>query len=335
MNLKDVSIPLRRKNGIPLYIQIKEGIRKILEAAPGSEEVLLPAQRDLAARLGVSRNTVSMAYAELEREQLVSSNVGKGTLVIGPARRLESRYRHDRLVKAIEHSVEEALSLGFTVDEYSEAVQEFVREKREILSHIRLVFIECNREQLTYFSEHLMLGAGVTITPTLLSDIRENQRKALAEMNSPDIVVTSFYHVEELEGLLAGRGAPLVGVNLQPEMSTIVRIARIPSGARIGLLAASKQFLDEINSTLLTMGIDARRVTQCVSGSPDKVLRFVDGVDAIIVSPSRRRSVEAIVADKPLVEFLFAPDKGSVNNLRVALLELRKQRTEETSKESI
>ncbi|MBN2584975.1 MAG: GntR family transcriptional regulator [Planctomycetes bacterium] len=331
MNLENFVTPLQRKSGIPLYIQIKEGIRKVLESSPTTEEILLPAQRDLAARLGVSRNTVSMAYAELEREQLVSSNVGKGTLVTGPARRLESRHRRERLMKAIEHSVEEALSLGFSVDEYSEAAETFIREKRELLSHIRLVFVECNREQLTYFSEHLMLDAGVTITPVLLSAIHENPEQTLAEIKSADIVVTSFYHVDELEGLLPTDGPPLVGVNLQPEMSTIVRIARIPSNAKIGLLGASKEFIDEMATTLLTMGIDSRRVSQCVSSAPDKMLHFVDSVDAIIVSPSRRRSIETVAADKPLVEFLFAPDKGSVNNLRVALLELRKRRTEERS----
>lgn len=331
MDPADIHIPLQRRGGIPLYLQIKEGLRKILQGLPPGSEVLLPAQRDLAHHLGVSRNTVSMAYADLEREQLVESRVGRGTLVTGPATRLESRNRREGLLRAIEHSVEEALSLGFTVDEYSAAVETFVREKREMLSQIRLVFVECNREQLTYFSDHLMLDS-VVITPMLLSAIRQDPKKACSEFASADIVVTSFYHFDELERLLAHGSTPLVGINLQPEMATIVQIARLPGSARIGLLAASKEFLGEIANALRTMGIEARRVTECALRDPDRVSRFIHSVEAVVVSPSRRVEAEALIGDRPLVEFLFAPDQGSINNLRVALLELRKKRKEDSSK---
>ena len=52
-------------------------------------------------------------------------------------------------------------------------------------------------------------------------------------------------------------------------------------------------------------------------------------MDTLISSPSRRKEVEALAGDKPVAEFLFAPDKGSVNNIRISLFELKRKRKEQ------
>ena len=329
METKDFYVPLQRKNGMPLHVQIGRAIRdRLLKQAP-AEEVLLPPQRDLAKQLGVSRNTVAIAYAELERQGLVLSRVGKGTLVVDSANKMEGRTRREAVLKVIERSAEEALALGLTLDEYANAVRGYLREKSKMLRHIRLVFVECNREQLAYFAGHLRLEAGVTISPLLLSEVREHPRAALERLKSADAVVTSFYHVEELDRVLKGTGARLVGITLQPEMSTIVKIARIPQDARVGLVATSSQFLVEICKTLREIGIASDRVDQSTATEGKELGSFVAGVDALIVSPSRKKEVENLADGKPVVEFLFAPDDTSVKHIRVVLVELKRQREAE------
>ena len=324
--MEDVHIPLDRTSGIPLYVQIRNAFKGALLGRPRMREMLLPPQRELAARLGVSRNTVSMAYAELERHGLVTSRAGKGTVVVGPGGPVESRNRRERLFRTIEHSVEEALAMGFTLDDYFETAREFFREKKEMLRNINLVFVECNREQLAYFSDHLRLGPGVVIRPVLLTDIRRDPEASVAELRRADIVVTSFYHVEELDTLLGPEGGPLVTVNLQPEMSTIVRIARVPGGSRMGLVAASEEFLAEMEKTLRSMGIEERGVRRFAGEGGDGLAELVAGSDALVVSPSRRAEVAELADGREVVEFLFAPDEASANNIRVALLEAKRRR---------
>ena len=326
MRTEDVFIPIDRDRPMPLYIQIKEGILRILDALPQDREFLLPAQRDLARQLGVSRNTVTMAYAELEREGRVTSRVGRGTTAVNPAEKLEGQTRLERLTQLVEHCMEQALALGFTVDQYAETVQRHVREKRKVLRQIKLAFVECNREQLGYFTEHLDLDAGGIIIPFLLTDIREKPGDLLPKLRSADIVVTSFYHVDEMKRLLADDGPPLVAVDLQPEIATVVRIARIPESASVGLLAFSRQFVSEIDGTLSRMHIESSRIRRFFDRDPRKLREFAASVDVIIVSPPRRQEVEAVAKGKEVIEFLFAPDKGSVNSLRVALLELKERR---------
>ena len=329
MRFSERYIHLDRDSGIPLYIQIKESLRKRLASAPEDSAALLPPQRELAESLGVSRNTVSMAYAELEREGLVASHVGKGTLVVSPAKRLESRNLRERLARAIEHAAEEALSMGFTIEQFTEAVDGFLRDRQRRLRHIQVIFVECNREQLEYFSQHLNLDVGVEVTPILLSDIKKNPPEMMKRLGAADLVVTSFYHIEELEKLIPEEGPALVGVNLQPEMSTIVKIARIAPDARVGLVSASKRFLVEIRDTMEHMNVEGSRISEFVGEDRKALKDFIDGVDALVVSPSRRKEVETLAGDKPVAEFLFVPDKGSVNNIRISLFELKRKRKEE------
>jgi len=65
----------------PLYQQIADQIRQFIateQIAPGER---LPTVRELAATLEVNQNTVVKAYLELEREKILSSRRGGGTVV--------------------------------------------------------------------------------------------------------------------------------------------------------------------------------------------------------------------------------------------------------------
>ena len=77
-------IPLDRDSGIPIYRQIERFLRGQIQSGALAPETRLPATRELASSLGVSRITVTNAYAELEVEGLVHSQPGSGTFVAAP-----------------------------------------------------------------------------------------------------------------------------------------------------------------------------------------------------------------------------------------------------------
>ena len=68
-----VAIELSRKSGIPLYVQLKERIRQQVESGSWTPGFKLPTERELSSLLGVSRNTVSQSYRELENEGILVS----------------------------------------------------------------------------------------------------------------------------------------------------------------------------------------------------------------------------------------------------------------------
>jgi GntR family transcriptional regulator / MocR family aminotransferase len=74
-------IPLDHGSAVPLYQQIERYLRQNILSGSLLPETRLPATRQLAQDLGVSRITVRNAYAELESEGLIGSREGSGTYV--------------------------------------------------------------------------------------------------------------------------------------------------------------------------------------------------------------------------------------------------------------
>jgi GntR family transcriptional regulator / MocR family aminotransferase len=77
-------IPIDRQSATPLYQQIEAYVRQSILAGSLAPETRLPATRQLAQDLGISRATVENAYAELESNGLVQRRAGSGTYVLPP-----------------------------------------------------------------------------------------------------------------------------------------------------------------------------------------------------------------------------------------------------------
>lgn len=74
-------IPLDHESSTPLYRQIEQFLQDQIQSGTLPPNTQLPATRELAASLGLSRITVTNAYAELEAQGLVYSRQGSGTFV--------------------------------------------------------------------------------------------------------------------------------------------------------------------------------------------------------------------------------------------------------------
>lgn len=64
-----------------MYRQLADALQNAIEGGELSAGTRLPAERDLAKQLDVSRTTVATAYRELEDRGLLRSHVGRGTFV--------------------------------------------------------------------------------------------------------------------------------------------------------------------------------------------------------------------------------------------------------------
>ena len=74
-------LALRRRSGVPLYVQIREAIRARIAGGQLPDGALLPPEHVIAQRLGTSRMTVRAALADLERDGLIRRAQGIGTVV--------------------------------------------------------------------------------------------------------------------------------------------------------------------------------------------------------------------------------------------------------------
>jgi len=313
---------LDKKPGAPYYLQLKDILKARIQSGD-LKEGRIPPIRQLAREYGVSVNTALRAYESLRHEGLVAGAVGRGTFVTGLTGEMQRQNRQVLLRRVVEHALEEALALACSIDEFSEAVEALVREKRELMGKVRLAFIECNIEQLTYFTDHLELDPHIHRLPVLLGDLQKAGAETMEAVASSHIVVTSFYHVDEVRERLEHLGKPIVGISLEPEMGTIIRIAKIPRESTVGLVTTSEDFRTIIREILDSLDLRFARILETTSRDEEEVRRVAAQCDALLVSPQRRQQVaEMARGGAEVIEFVFTPDRTSVNNLKVALLEL-------------
>jgi DNA-binding transcriptional MocR family regulator len=71
----------RNGAGVRLSEALAAGLLELIDSGFAPAGILLPSQRDCAAVLGVSRGTVSAAFAELESRGHLASTVGSGTRI--------------------------------------------------------------------------------------------------------------------------------------------------------------------------------------------------------------------------------------------------------------
>lgn len=331
---------LENLQNLPYYIQIKNVLKEKIKSGKINNS-RLPSIRQMAKDFGVSINTALRAYNELSKEGIVSGSVGRGTFVSlspqksnGPARETfasvspqtgNKENRKNFLTRIIEVSVEEALSLDFSLPEFEDAVIEYVKEKLEIMQNIRLVFIECNIEQLTYFTNHLELDPNINLTPVLLEDLNKQDKDTKKEIEGSDIVVTSFYHLDEVHKHLDPLGKKIIGINLQPEVSTIVEIAKIRPDSVVGIITTSKTFVEIIKEILKDLKLSFKEILETNSKDEETIRKLVHKCDAVLVSPRRKNVVTSCANEHAkVIEFVFIPDRTSINNLKVTLLEVKK-----------
>lgn len=78
---KHYPIVIDKNNPEPLYNQVYQGIKTLIENGALGENEKLPSIRDLSKSLGVNNVTIVNAYRILEQEGLVYSKIGSGTFV--------------------------------------------------------------------------------------------------------------------------------------------------------------------------------------------------------------------------------------------------------------
>ncbi|WP_407306741.1 GntR family transcriptional regulator [Desulfosporosinus sp. SB140] len=311
---------LDRKSGVPYYIQLKEQIRRHITQGVWAAGMKLPTERELAASLAVSRNTVSQAYKELESEGVLSSAQGRGTFVADTLIIMQQEGRKEKVLRIIDVAMEEAVGLGFTIDDFVSFVHVRGMEKKDLLSRIKVAFVECNPEQLD--EARWNLGPGVSLLPFLLSELQESlsAQKHLAGM---DMVVTGVPHLSEVKTLLEKLDLPILGVSLQPKLETIVRIAKLTMGRDLALVCESSNFAEKVKSSLNQAGLHP--IFKLLIRPNETQLREVlPDCGAVILAPKLRLWVEKVLPENmECIEFRFEPDVGSLNLLRGALLEIK------------
>ena len=112
-----LSLDVDPRSGVPIYVQLVEGVKHALTVGilrPGER---LPTVRTLAEELAVAPNTVVKAYNELQRAGLIESRPGVGTVVAGNLEEVVREQQIEALYERLGMLVRDAVGLGVTEDD--------------------------------------------------------------------------------------------------------------------------------------------------------------------------------------------------------------------------
>jgi GntR family transcriptional regulator len=106
---------------VPIYRQLMDQVREAMARGRVHPGDRLPSVRKLSRELVVNPNTVAKAYTELEREGVLNTRPGLGVFIAKPQAELSVKARTERLSKAIDTCLTEAVHLGFSADKVAAA----------------------------------------------------------------------------------------------------------------------------------------------------------------------------------------------------------------------
>ena len=112
-----ITIDLRKRQLI--YEQIVDSVKEQIGRGILKEDDYMPSVRTLAAELGINPNTIQKAYAELERQGIIQSVPGKGSIVVAPAERVLDMKKENMSAK-VRLVAKEAADTGIGFAEFCE-----------------------------------------------------------------------------------------------------------------------------------------------------------------------------------------------------------------------
>jgi GntR family transcriptional regulator len=114
---------------IPIYEQIKNGIKGKISLGVLKASDSLPSIRDLAAELVVNPNTVARAYRELESEGFITTRKGKASFVTDNSSSLIKQERQRFIDEVFERAISEARKFGLEEEEIRAIVEARLKAK--------------------------------------------------------------------------------------------------------------------------------------------------------------------------------------------------------------
>jgi len=110
------------KDNRPLYEQVVDRFRILIERGVLKPEEQMPSVRSLAIELSINPNTIQKAYAELERQGYIYTVKGRGNFVSFDEE-LKNRRRLEQIQSFIA-KVEEVMNAGVTKEELLNLIEQ-------------------------------------------------------------------------------------------------------------------------------------------------------------------------------------------------------------------
>lgn len=306
---------INKATEFPIYQQLKEHIKYFLLSGVLKPGTRLPPPKDLAGYLRINKNTVIVAYKELEKEGLIITRHGQGTYVsedLPPAPGID---RRKALIELAREALERARELGFTAEDlftvvFGQTVLGIGPGRTN-----RALFVECNGPDINYYVDKLQNEIGITVEGCLLPALAER----LEESDAPavDFVVTTFFHIEDVKAICEPLDKKVFAVMAAPELSMLMQVGQLAANTRVGFVCATEEGTRSMCKSLEAAGINHIEY-ECISFEDKRAFEeLLAKVEMVVGCRSIIDQVRASVPEDITVLGLdHVLEKGGVNLLK-------------------
>ena len=309
-----------QKLGIPIYLQVKAYILEKIKTGYYQKGDKLPTERSLAEELGISRNTVSVAYKELLLEGVLEARQGRGTFVRGQAGDITAAgadvagSRIERALKIIDAAMVQVVELGFTVEQFANITAIRAQERELSTRQLRVAVVDCTLEYVEQFIAQLSQAAHAQFEPIVLSDLLTGVVK-VEFLAACDLVITTVEHQPVVAGAL-GNTAKLLAVASVPNLEAVIKLARLQPGTEVAVVAKTQEFVDALDRLLTKIGCNGIALKACTGAARGQVEQCIAGYRVIIAAESMKQMVrQAAAKTQDIITFYYEIDQGSLQQV--------------------
>jgi DNA-binding transcriptional regulator YhcF (GntR family) len=312
-----------RTSKIPLYLQLKALIKHYICTGAIQDREKLPTVKGLSRELKVNFETIRKAYKDLEKEGLLTTTRGKGTFANGHTQ-IRNETLHDAIypglppIEAFKISIKRMLLTGISFEEISRIMDQFLQESR---SDELIVFTECSNFQSHEVSEILRKELELNVKPVVLTSLRTDVENILQKDTKLLGVITTGFHLNEVQNLLAGLPLKIDFVITNMSPATRRAIDKYEKTARFGLIGRDPTQLHFYKDLIKAeLGIESE-ISVASIDEEKKVKEIIGSVDVLLVSPPVFEEIKALARHKvPIFNVFDRVDPLSLKLLKDRLL---------------
>jgi GntR family transcriptional regulator len=266
---------------IPIRRQLAEQVKYFIEGGGFPREQALPSIRQLASVLEVNPNTVARVIEDLKRDGYVQARRGKGIFVASNAPARPSPTLREAFLK---ETVIRAAALGMTADDLAVGVLSLTKVRPAPLRQmVQVLLVECSSEALDFFANQLETHLPVQVDKVLPGDLPAAVRRR-KRANPWAAAVTSFFHLPEVERLVGGWGVPIIPLLAKAHLDTLRRLAQLPPGTRVGVVAADSETAHNLEHSIVSAGLPNIALVGACSTDGSALAPLVRQVEVVVCS---------------------------------------------------
>lgn len=296
-----MDLKLNRNNQLPVHAQLKAQLVYLIQSGQMPAGTQLPTVRQLAGFLRVNRNTVSKVFSEMNRDGYLSCEPGRGTFVSAAKTRSEAKVESmQKLLTVVDEALARAGKLGFSPEElfltlYARTQASPVKTAPE--RAVKALFVECSRPELELFNSELKKELRIEVDPMLIGDFARAVEKDLKSLRRYGLIITTFYHVKEVQGLLEDSGMEVVALMVNTSLETLMQLMALPEGTQVGVACTTSAGAENMKLSIQRAGLKHLRViTGC--GEERSSLKKVIAAASVVVCSSLIESQLRAMAPK-------------------------------------